>query len=50
MSGLNFGLGETVDLLRQQVADFASAEIAPHAAEIDRANRQSCSGPNICPS
>jgi isovaleryl-CoA dehydrogenase len=38
MSGLNFGLGETVDLLRQQVADFASAEIAPHAAEIDRAN------------
>src|SRR5262249_44730048 len=38
MSGLNFGLGETVDLLRQQVAAFAAAEIAPRAAEIDRNN------------
>src|SRR5690349_8267979 len=38
MSGLNFGLGETVDMLRQQVAEFAAAEIAPRAAEIDRSN------------
>jgi isovaleryl-CoA dehydrogenase len=35
---LNFDLGETVDLLRQSVADFAAAEIAPRAADIDRAN------------
>ena len=38
MSGLDFGLGETVDMLRQQVADFAAAELAPRAAEIDRSN------------
>ena len=35
---LNFGLGETADMLRESVADFASAEIAPRAAEIDRSN------------
>ena len=35
---LNFDLGETVDLLRDAVRDFAQAEIAPMAAEIDRAN------------
>ncbi|MCP4332701.1 MAG: isovaleryl-CoA dehydrogenase [Gammaproteobacteria bacterium] len=35
---LNFDLGETVDLLRDAVADFAQAEIAPRAAEIDRDN------------
>jgi len=35
---LNFGLGETVDLLRDAVHDFAQAEIAPMAAEIDRSN------------
>jgi len=35
---LNFGLGETVDLLRDAVRDFAQAEIAPMAAEIDRCN------------
>ena len=35
---LNFELGETVDLLRDAVHDFAQAEIAPMAAEIDRAN------------
>ncbi|MDH3760676.1 MAG: isovaleryl-CoA dehydrogenase, partial [Gammaproteobacteria bacterium] len=33
---LNFDLGETVDLLRDAVTDFAQAEIAPLAAEIDR--------------
>jgi len=38
MTGLDFDLGETVDMLRQQVADFAAAEIAPRAAEIDRSN------------
>lgn len=32
---LLFHLGETADLLRRAVADFASKEIAPRAAEID---------------
>jgi isovaleryl-CoA dehydrogenase len=36
--GLNFDLGETADMLRESVAGFASAEIAPRAAEIDRSN------------
>ena len=35
---LDFGLGETVDLLRDTVMDFAQNEIAPRAAEIDRSN------------
>ena len=35
---LNFELGETIDLLRAAVHDFAQAEIAPLAAEIDRSN------------
>ena len=35
---LNFGLGETTDLLRESVCDFATAEIAPRAADIDREN------------
>jgi len=35
---LNFGLGETIDLLRDAVEDFAQSEIAPLAAEIDRSN------------
>jgi isovaleryl-CoA dehydrogenase len=35
---LNFDLGETADMLRQSVADFAAVEIAPRAAEIDRVN------------
>src|SRR5262252_8800529 len=38
MNGLDFALGDTVDMLREQVADFAAAEIAPRAAEIDRSN------------
>ena len=37
-AGLNFELGETADLLRAAVRDFAVAEIAPRAAEIDQAN------------
>jgi isovaleryl-CoA dehydrogenase len=36
--GLDFGLGETADALRDQIAAFAVAEIAPRAAEIDRQN------------
>ena len=35
---LNFELGDTIDLLRDAVYDFAQAEIAPFAAEIDRSN------------
>ena len=36
---LDFHLGETIALLRQSVQDFAAAEIAPRAAEIDRSNQ-----------
>ena len=36
MRGLNFDLGETVDMLRSQVANFAHDELAPRAAEIRR--------------
>ena len=35
---LNFGLGDSIDLLRDAVQDFAQAEIAPLATEIDRSN------------
>jgi len=35
---LNFDLGETADLLRETVNDFAMVEIAPRAADIDRDN------------
>src|SRR5690349_13279728 len=35
---LNFGLGETVDMLRESVRNFAMAEIAPRAAQIDADN------------
>jgi isovaleryl-CoA dehydrogenase len=35
---LDFDLGETADLLRHQIADFASREIAPRAAQIDADN------------
>jgi isovaleryl-CoA dehydrogenase len=38
IAGLDFGLGETIDILRETVRTFASAEIAPRAAEIDRSN------------
>ena len=34
--GLDFDLGEDVDMLRDTVRNFAAAEIAPLAAEIDR--------------
>ena len=35
---LDFELGETVDMLRASVREFANAEIAPRAAAIDRDN------------
>ncbi len=35
---LNFDLGETADMLRESVYDFAQSEIAPLAADIDRDN------------
>ena len=35
---LDFALGETVEMVRDTVRDFAAAEIAPRAAEIDRVN------------
>ena len=38
LPGLNFDLGETADMLRGSVEAFASDEIAPRAAEIDRSN------------
>ncbi len=36
---LNFDLGEEIDLLRQSVAHFAAAEVAPLAAEADATNQ-----------
>jgi isovaleryl-CoA dehydrogenase len=36
--GLDFDLGEEIDMLRDTVRRFADAEIAPRAAEIDRIN------------
>ncbi|MCP5406898.1 MAG: isovaleryl-CoA dehydrogenase [Chromatiaceae bacterium] len=38
LPSLNFGLGDTVDMLRDSVRDFAASEIAPQAAEIDLRN------------
>ncbi|MBR9883462.1 MAG: isovaleryl-CoA dehydrogenase [Oceanospirillales bacterium] len=37
-TSLNFGHGETLDMLREQINTFASREIAPRAEEIDREN------------
>ncbi|GAL02831.1 isovaleryl-CoA dehydrogenase [Photobacterium aphoticum] len=36
---LNFGLGDTLNLLREHVNGFASDTIAPLAAEIDASNQ-----------
>ncbi|MGP3789641.1 isovaleryl-CoA dehydrogenase [Pseudomonas sp. B392_1p] len=35
---LDFALGETLDMLREQVQAFVAAELAPRAAQIDRDN------------
>ncbi|NMT63136.1 isovaleryl-CoA dehydrogenase [Marinobacter orientalis] len=37
-SEFNFGLGETVDMLREQINGFAAKDIAPRAEDIDRDN------------
>jgi isovaleryl-CoA dehydrogenase len=37
-SEFNFGLGETLDMLREQINGFAAGEIAPRAEAIDRDN------------
>ena len=39
MNALQFDHGETIGMLRDTVRDFAEKEIAPRAAEIDRANQ-----------
>ncbi|WP_317201946.1 isovaleryl-CoA dehydrogenase [Janthinobacterium sp.] len=39
LPGLNFQLGEDIDALRDAVHEFAQAEIAPRAAEIDRSDQ-----------
>ena len=39
MPPFDFGLGETADALRDQVQRFASAEVAPIAAELDKTDR-----------
>lgn len=38
LSGLDFGLGETADMMRDSVRSFAADEIAPLAAETDEKN------------
>ena len=38
LPGLNFDLGDTVDSLRDAIVDFADAEIAPRAAQVDSEN------------
>jgi isovaleryl-CoA dehydrogenase len=38
LPGLDFDLGETIDMLRSTLQQFAAAEIAPRAAAIDREN------------
>jgi isovaleryl-CoA dehydrogenase len=37
-ASFDFDLGETADMLREQVANFAAAEIAPRADAVDRSN------------
>ena len=35
LPGLNFDIGSDLDMLRDAVADFSQAEIAPLAAQLD---------------
>ena len=37
--GINFNLGEDLDMLRDAVRDFAQTEIAPRAQEIDHSDQ-----------
>jgi isovaleryl-CoA dehydrogenase len=37
--GLNFALGEDIDMLRDSLANFAAKEIAPRAGEIDHSDQ-----------
>ena len=37
--GLDFRLGETADMVRDTVENFATTKIAPRAGKIDRSNR-----------
>jgi isovaleryl-CoA dehydrogenase len=39
LPGIQFALGEDIDMLRESVARFAAREIAPRAAEIDRTDQ-----------
>ena len=39
LPGMDFQLGADIDALREAVHDFAQAEIAPRAAEIDRTDQ-----------
>jgi isovaleryl-CoA dehydrogenase len=38
-TSLNFALGETIDMLREQVSSFCRSELAPRAASIDSDNQ-----------
>lgn len=47
-SSLNFGLGETANMIRESVNAFARDEIAPRAAEIDeKTNSPQIYGKNL---
>ncbi|MBL8473407.1 MAG: isovaleryl-CoA dehydrogenase [Rhodocyclaceae bacterium] len=38
-TGLDYGLGKDIDLLREAVSEFARREIVPRAAEVDRSDQ-----------